>query len=481
MFSTVLPPLVDYPNHLARMHLLAEGGDAFYSVRWAPLPNLAEDLIVPPLARLMPLDTAAKLFLVMIFALTAGGVVWLNRVATGSWRLWPLLGFLLLYNRILLWGFLNYLFGIGVALAGAALWLALEGRRWWVRVASSSLLALACFFSHIAAFGIYILVILGVEAVPAIAELRARRWPKLGCRIAIAAPQFVAPSVLWLAVRHGVPAGAVNYAGLWRKADLLFSVFDNYYRAFDIACFALFLAMIGWLLWTRRLVLTPRLAAASGLVFAAYLLLPSQMFGGSGADHRLPVLFFLLLIAAGAPRFPSRGVAAVVGVMAASVLLVRLAVIEQVWRAADRVYAADLAGIDALPRGSKLAIAHPADLFHVVNVPEVHIATLAIARREAFVPSLFAIAGQQPIALRPAFEALAEAAQPQRLWTALMGGGTAGEERPPAILDRFDFVVLTDKQPIHLPPNRCLAAFFLQPTLQIYAISRGIDCANTAG
>ena len=107
----MLPPLVDYPNHLARMHLLAEGGDAFYSVRWAPLPNLAEDLIVPPLARLMPLDTAAKLFLVMIFALMAGGVVWLNRVATGAWRLWPLLGFLLLYNRILLWGFLNYLSG----------------------------------------------------------------------------------------------------------------------------------------------------------------------------------------------------------------------------------------------------------------------------------------------------------------------------------------------------------------------------------
>ena len=43
----------------ARMHLLAEGGDAFYSVRWAALPNLAEDLIVPPLARVMPLEVAA--------------------------------------------------------------------------------------------------------------------------------------------------------------------------------------------------------------------------------------------------------------------------------------------------------------------------------------------------------------------------------------------------------------------------------------
>ena len=56
-----------------------------------PLPNLAEDLIVPPLAQVMPLDVASKLFLVAIFALIAGGAIWLNRVASGGWRLWPLL------------------------------------------------------------------------------------------------------------------------------------------------------------------------------------------------------------------------------------------------------------------------------------------------------------------------------------------------------------------------------------------------------
>ncbi|HXO89650.1 MAG TPA: hypothetical protein VN849_02560, partial [Stellaceae bacterium] len=281
-FSTVLPPLVDYPNHLARMHLLAEGGNAFYAVRWVALPNLAEDLIVPPLARVMPLDTAGKLFLVMIFALMAGGAVWLNRCATGGWRLWPLLAFLLLYNRILLWGFLNYLFGIGVALVGTAAWLALEGRRWWLRVLASSLVALACFFSHIAAFGFYALVILGVEIVPAWGEFRARQWAMLGRRIGIAAPQFVLPVVLFLGGPQDVTGETVSYAGVWRKVDLLFSVFDNYNRAFDVACFVSFLGLIGGLLWTKRLALEPRLGCASGIVFAAYLLLPSQIYGGSG-------------------------------------------------------------------------------------------------------------------------------------------------------------------------------------------------------
>jgi hypothetical protein len=472
VFSTVLPPLVDYPNHLARMHLLAEGGDAFYAVHWAALPNLAEDLIVPPLARLMPLDLAGRLFLVMIFALMTGGAIWLNRVATGCWRLWPLLAFLLLYNRILLWGFVNYLFGVGVALCGTASWLALEGRGWRLRVLSSSIAALACFFSHIAAFGFYALVLLGVEAQPAWAELRARRWAALGRRIALAAPQFVLPAAFLLVIRTDLPKGSIGHAEMWRKADLLFSVFDNYDRPLDVACFALFLALIGWLAWTRRLGLVPRLGWGAALVFAAYLLLPGQTYGGSGADRRVPTAFFLLLVAASAPRLPSQRVGVAIGVAAASMLLVRLGQIERVWREADRVYAADLAAMDALPRGSKLAVAHPQGLFHVVPVPEVHLAVVAIPRREAFVPTLFATPGQQPVALKPRFAALAEAAQPERLWTALGGGDL------PAALDAYDFVAFTDNREINVPSTRCLVPFFARPTFQIFEIVHDLDCAG---
>lgn len=479
VFSTVLPPLLDYPNHLARMHLLAEGGDAFYCVRWAALPNLAEDLIVPPLARVIPLEIAAKLFLVMIFALLAGGVVWLNRVAAGRWRLWPLLAFLLLYNRIFLWGFLNYLFGIGIALCGAALWLALEKTRAWLQILLSSLVALACFISHIAAFGFYALVILGIEAAPAAAELRTRQWPALGRRAAIAAAQFAAPLVLFFSGLRGAE-GNISYPAIWRKADLLFSVFDNYDRAFDLVSFGAFLALLAWLACVRRLGLVSRLGWATGFVFVAYLLLPSQIFGGSGTDHRLPTALFLLLIAATAPRFPGRRVAAAVGVSAALLLVVRLGVIERVWQQADRIYSADLVGIDALPRGAKLAIAHPADLFHVAPVPEVHLAALAISRREAFVPTLFAIPGQQPIVLKPDLAGSAAAAQPQRLWQVLVGSETDNDHLP-AELGRYDFIAVTDRRPIPQLWNRCLAPFFVQPTFQIYEIIHDRGCIDPDG
>ncbi len=478
MFSTVLPPLFDYPNHLARMHLIAEGGNRFYAVRWAPLPNLAEDLIVPPLARLMPLETAGKLFLVMIFALTAGGALCLNRAVSGEWRMWPLLAFLLLYNRILLWGFLNYLFGLAVALFGLALWLGFENRRVWQRAFASALMALVCFFSHIAAFGVSALAICGSEIPAAAAELRERRWPALGRRLALLATQFIVPAVLFFAWRRQTTGAAVSYAGFARKADLLFSVFDNYDRAFDTACFALFLALGIALAASGRLGLAPRLGWAAGLVFAAYLLLPSRIYGGSGADHRLPAALLLLLVAGSAPRFPSRRTAVAIGAAAAFLLTLRIAAIERAWRRADQVYAADLTGIDALPRGARLAVAYAADAVHVVPVPQVHLPAMAVVRRDAFVPTLFATPGQQPLTPRPPWAALAEATQPQLLWAAFVGDDNAARARLLPIVARYDFVVFVGREPAAMPPDRCLRPVFNEPTFRIFAILADPGCAG---
>src|SRR5439155_18717120 len=184
------------------------------------------------------------------------------------------------------------------------------------------------------AFGFYALVLLGVEIVPAWGEFRARRWAMLGRRIGIAAPQFAIPAMLLFGGPYEPTREAVSYAGIWRKADLLFSVFDNYNRAFDVTCFVLFLGLFGGLVWKNWLRLDPRLGVACGIVFAAYLLLPSQMYGGSGADRRLPAALFLLLIAASAPRFPGRRIAAAIGVGAAALLIVRLGAVERIWRAA---------------------------------------------------------------------------------------------------------------------------------------------------
>jgi len=472
VFSTVLPPLVDYPNHLARMHLLAEGGNQYYAVHWAPLPNLAADVLIPLLARGMPLALAGKIFLVAVFALIAGGCVGLNRVVAGRWRLWPLLGFLFLYNRIFLWGFINDLFGLGVALCGIALWLGLERRATALRLIVSSLVALACFFSHIVAFGIYALAIAGVELVPAWRELRQDDWRSLAARIAVAAGQFVIPAAVFLLSWQPGAGGFVSYAGFLRKFDLLFSVFDNYSRAFDVTCFVLMVLALVMLAATRRLGLAPRLAGAAALLLIAYLLMPSQLLSGTGADHRLPVALFLIVIAGSSPSLGRRE-AIVAGCAAALIFAVRMGVIESVWLRSDRAYTADLAVLDALPQRAKLAVAFPAGEAHAGSIPVLHLPTLAAARREAFVPTVFTSPAQQPLVLTPPAEALAQIAVAPAWWLAFVDHDPVARGLLGPALAQYDYVVFLDRQPFDLPADPCLAPVAAQSNFRLAAIVRG--------
>jgi hypothetical protein len=474
VFSTVLPPILDYPNHLGRMHILAEGGtsavlDQFYRLRWAPLPNLAMDLIVPPLTAMMSLDLAGKLFLVLIFTLTAGGAAWLNRVLHGHWSYWSLAPFLLLYNRILLWGFLNYLFGLGVALCGVALWLALAQASAGRRIAVSSVVALAVYLSHISAFAVYALLLAGIEAGPALALIRRRVARPLLTRLAIAGAQFVLPAGLILLGWGQGAAGSIafNYR---RKPDLLFSIFDNYDRSFDVACFVLFIGLLLVLGFRRQLGLAPAMRGSLALVTGFYLVLPSQMMSGSGADHRLPVAIFLVLLAATAPRLPKPG-AFYAGL--ALLFVLRLTVVEQVWAGSDAAYGRDLAALDTLPQGARLAVAWPGGAIQAGRVPELHVPVLAVARRNAFVPTLFAYAAQQPVALTPEFAALAEVSGQTPLWTALVEHAQTPPEPLLGALKSYDYIVFVDRAPFQVPLSACLAPIDQGTTFQLFAINPG--------
>jgi hypothetical protein len=476
LFSAVLPPLFDYPNHLARFAILATGGNEFYEVRWAPLPNLAGDVIVPLLARAMPLVIAGKLFLVMIFALILGGTAWLNRAVSGAWRFWPLLAAAFLYNLQLRWGFLNYLFGLGLALCGAALWLTLERARLWRRLAASTVAALLCFFSHISAFGIYALIVTGIEAQPAFAEWRAGKWRALRRRAVVLAAQFLFPiTIALISWRPGI-GGKIVYWEFSYKLTWLFGIFYNYIPIIDFVSFFLMLALFGGLAARRRLNFAPRIVPAILLIFAAYLVVPTEMLSAWATDQRIIIAFFFLLVAAAAPEFPNRRTACWVGAAALVIMLARLGIVEAYWLEANRVYAADLAAIDALPLGSKLAVAHPKNALNAAGFPEVHLPALASVRREAFVPTLFTFTGQQPIALKPPYDRLAAAADRHELWTAFTGGDNTERQHALEALAEFDAIVFVAHEPFQLPREDCLRPLFRRPTFQIYTLVHGGDC-----
>ena len=116
LLITDVPPLLDYPNHLARFVLLAAARDdpvlgPVFMPHWAIIPNLAADVIVPPLLHLMPVHVAGRCFLGAVLLLNLAGVIALHGALFRRLSLWPLASGLAAYNSTLLLGFLNWQIG----------------------------------------------------------------------------------------------------------------------------------------------------------------------------------------------------------------------------------------------------------------------------------------------------------------------------------------------------------------------------------
>jgi len=466
-------PLFDYPNHLARMHILADltrspDLQRFYAIQWRPVPNLAMDATVPALAHIMPLGWAGKAFVLTTLLLLAGGTAMLHRVLFSAWSAWPCLAFLLLYSRILLWGFLNYLFGLGLALCAVAGWAALRRRPPVLRLMVGAIAALALFFAHLLAFGLYGVLVMGYEAGEALR--RRPGWGGAAGALAFAGATFVPALLVLFVATPGAIGGAVRYGQPLRKLDLMFSVFDNYSRPFDVACFAAVVLALIFLFARRWVRLAPAITVPLTLLFVTYLAMPSQLATASGADHRIPLLLGLVLVAGSDWAVPRAGARRLVLIAALALFAARIGVVTAAWRDSDRLYASLLPALDELPTGSRVAVAYPPEALNSEKTPLAHFPTLAIVRRDAFVPTLFAFSTQQPVALRPEYRALADRLAPERLWAGLVAAAPPLDEAERAALAGYDYVAVVGRHPFRLPTQPWLAGVFAAPRFAVLRV-----------
>ncbi len=444
-----LPPLLDYPNHLARMYILSSlpanaALGRYFTASWAPIPDLAADAIVPFMADALPIELAMRLFLGLILLATAGGVLALHRAASGSWSAWPLSAFLLLYNRMLLWGFINYLAGVALALWALALWIAFERDRPLLRLALGFVAATVVYLAHLAAFGCYALAVIAWSAAPPAAE-NFRPLAALN-RVAPAVLTLLPAAALFLASpTAGAPAG-IAYGNPLRKLDLPVSIFDNYNRAFDGVTFATVAAAVliglarGWITLDRRL------AWSLGAVLAAYVLLPSQFLSASGIDHRLPIAFALLFVGASRWEPLGEGPRRLIAGLILLLLLVRIGLVTSAWAGANELYRSLRPAFAMIPEGSAVAVASPAADVRAGGAPLLHFPALATVLRDAFVPILFADPSQQPLVLTPEGRALADMAPAAPLWDMIRRGQTP-------TLRGYDRLIIVDP-PRPLAPER---------------------------
>lgn len=462
-----LPALADYPNHLARVFVLLNvHHSAALATYYEPFlqgqPNLAFDAGVAALAQVMSIWLAGKVFIVITFVTIAGGVIYLHRVVHGHWSVWPLLVFIFLYNRLLLWGYLGYLFSLGLAVWGVALFLKLRHASPSLRIAVGLAFAVAIYFGHLFAFGIYAVCIGAIASTDAISS--ARRAPLAATReLLISGLPFLVPVTLFVTSMMTEEMGKTTWAlGQLRTLTAPFNVVHNYNLTLDIATLLILAVVVILALGRGRLRIDRRLLVPIILLSLMHLLMPDRLFSSQGADHRIPIALVFFGIAAADPTIHKGDRSEVIFAVFAGLFVLRMAVIAGVWNEADRVYGEYRAAFDHVPRGARLLSIVPAvGSVSLPSIPLFEIATVAVITREAFVPSLYAYPREpgQPLRVKRQFEPLVKQTPPQKFrdqeLAALRNSSSAEGINPfrPDMVAAYDYVLLVHPRqfPISIP------------------------------
>ncbi len=428
LFVVELPPVLDYPNHLARMKILAEGPanpimSRIYAIDWGLIPNIAIDLIMPPMLKVMPLFTAGKIMLAVTVLLPVLGAVLFSRALFGHWSFWSLGCGLVAYNGITLLGFMNFQIGLGLALVVAAGWIEFRDRAPVATVLGCALGAVLLFFLHVFAV-LFLAVLLGSHELMQLYDgwrsgkpvrpALVRSATMLGC-------VFVLPVVFYAMSALSGNAPEARWRSLGRKSYGLFLPFLNYRVNLDLGTGFLIGAGILFSWWRGWMRVPLSTVIAMVVLSVAYVLSPFSLKGASFVDLRMPAMMGFLLFAGMAPVAIPRRVAQVGGLGLGALFAVRMAVLVLVWIGSQADVARVRQAIAPVQPGSKVLLTisdwedNPAywrkgmeRSRRVTKLAStfIHLAALLTIERNAFWPLLFAEPAKQPIQARIPYQDL---------------------------------------------------------------------------
>jgi hypothetical protein len=407
-----IPAMVDYPNHLARMYLLSRAGAAdanpFYQIAWAAYPNLAMDLIVPRFGRLIGVETATRCFYLLSQIMLVTGAIAIERVVKRRFHIAGFVALIFLYSLPFAWGFVNFEFGLGLALWGIAAYLAVQERTWPFRLGVNVAFVVALFVAHFVALGLYGATIGLHEAWRA----WARKIPPvtISARLAIlACPAAVLLGLM--AWSGGAIGGADTRWFLPLKPLWLFATLNGYDLIVSAAATTALLGLI-YLAARHDLLRLESTGAWLAAGFAVlYLAMPSRLFETSFVDLRIIVAAALILPAFVSMSLPDRRWRLAAACCVIAITSANLAVVAFVWMSYRADYAAMIRSFAKIDRGSFVLVAHSGDaddppLKNLMEYPIYNAPTLAVHYADAFVPTFYAAAGKQPIIARGAYRRL---------------------------------------------------------------------------
>ena len=468
-FLVDVPAVSDYPNHLARIFILAHPDDPvlskFYAPHWTILPNLGFDLLGVGLLKILPVHVGGRILLAMSLIAPVLGVLVYARAAFGNQSMWPLASVLTAFNGIFFLGFLNFLLSVGLAFAAAGAWLFLrragrDGACLLMGGLSSALL----FLCHIFGLALFALLILCQELArrreDGAADARARGL------VLIAGALVPAILLYLLSPLAGHESAIQGWDGKHKLWGLFIPFMTTSKTLTLVTAFAVFSLLI--LRW-RQSLFAPGTRPALIVLAVLYVVAPVTFKGGTLIDIRLSLMMGLLLFAGIDPQLTASwrkwGMATVAFLVALRSLTTGLA-----WYDHRRDLADLRATLARIPAGALVlsgwgANAETDAAAPARNLPDVarldgHLGALMVIERKAFWPHLFADPSQQPLALRPPFDRIADPFGDPPAWKQLLlqissAAGPAKLQPQTALsLGDFHYVLLIDRpQSVKPPPN----------------------------
>ena len=413
ILSVKVPPLGDYANHLSRMFIIALGqGDPFlssyYKVKWAIIPNLAMDVLVPPLLKLFDIYMAGKLFVLLVILVLVSGPMVLNRVVTGRFSPVPLLAFGFIYNGFFMIGLMNYLFGVGLAVWATAVWIWGRNRSPVFIVLQSLAFTLILFFCHLYAVGLYLLAV-GSYELWAWSHRAFRVDRRLGGLVVLLGVILA----LVLALLLNGPTWSLSGVYDWDdqgKIEGIAAIFRLYDDKFDLVVLLAFLASLGFGLSGRLLHLHPAGMACLILSALAYLVMPATLFGSMMADQRMPIA--ILMFAIGFVRVDLRSDGLRLGfvVVLVAICFVRYGEVGRHWQQIELFVREFNEGMGKIERGARVMVAQADEPDGAVSINDglSHVPCLAIIERSALVTTAFTVKGKQILGVKAPYSEIVD-------------------------------------------------------------------------
>jgi hypothetical protein len=433
-----IPPLLDYPNHLARAYIASHlASDAnlsrFYVVNWGHIvPDMLGDAILVTLARILPIVVAGKVLIAAILAATLGGVACLHRVLWGRWSAWPLAATPFLWHGALTAGFVAFSLSLGLALLAASAWRVSLAWPLWRRLPLAMALGGGLWFSHLIALGIFLVICASLDLGEPLVEPSLRRLDPLGRRLAALAMLGAVPLALSLAFyvpqTHGLVAGADGLPplGQWTLHDhlrgLMMPVMGHYHRVALAEGGGV--VLVALLLWAGRAVRLAWPVVPAWLLLAAlFLALPSDIMDTAFVPERFTIALALLAVAGSQP-VPGRRMVGPAVACVGALIVMQCVSVAVAWHESRPYVAGMRKALALMPRGSRLLVAAPmlsaADpdpygvrdprapgwylaLFDFPNL--IHMPTLAVIDRSAFVHTVFVHPDKQILSFTPSVAA----------------------------------------------------------------------------